>query len=55
MDFILEFGIHEDLAKVSRLLVRGFFLGVKKIGWYGFSYAFLVVLNRFHKFFFSNY
>jgi hypothetical protein len=38
------YGNYKHLAKVSRLLVCGFFL-FKSIGWYGFSYGILVVLN----------
>jgi hypothetical protein len=40
-----------DLAKASTLSVHGlFFLRfLKSIGWFGFSYGFLVVLNLFHQ------
>ncbi len=39
------FGNHKDLTKVSRVLVRGFFFSrfLQSMGWYGFSYGFLVV------------
>ncbi len=44
------FGNQKHLAKVSGLLVCGFFLDIlKSIGWYGFSYGFLVVLIVFHQ------
>ncbi len=40
------FGNHKHLAKVSRLLVRRYFLRfLKSIGWYGY----FVVLNVFHQ------
>jgi hypothetical protein len=44
--FLLE--ITKIWAKVSRLLVSGFFLEILSIGWFGFSYGFLVALNQFH-------
>ncbi len=45
------FGNHKHSAKVSRLLVSLFFSlrFLKSIGWYGFSYGFLVVLDVFHQ------
>jgi hypothetical protein len=46
------FGNHKVVAKVSRLLVRGFFFFIflKSKGWYGFSYGFLAVLKLlFHQ------
>jgi hypothetical protein len=45
-------GNHKNLAKVSKLLVRGFFFPeiLKSTGWwYGFSYGFFIVLNLFHQ------
>jgi hypothetical protein len=52
MVFLLEITNIWQKSRDFRFLVFEIFLSV---GWYGFYYGFLVVLNVLHKFFVSSY